>query len=69
MYIIQDMRGEDIEGKFYKQELQKIDKPPVEYRIERIIRSKGFGKHKQYLVKWYGFKKHSWIPASNIDKK
>jgi hypothetical protein len=69
MYMIQDFQGKVIEGKFYKQELQKIAAPPTEYRIERIIRSKGIGKHKQHLVKWYGYKEPTWIPASNILKK
>ena len=71
MYMLQDTNGEDIVGKFYKQEIQVIGTaPPKNYRIEKIIRSKGSGKHKQYLVKWYGYRNEppSWIPASNIIK-
>jgi len=72
MYMLQDTNGEDIVGKFYKQEIQVIagTAPPKNYRIKKIIRSKGSGKHKQYLVKWYGYRNEppSWIPASNIIK-
>ena len=68
MYFLQDLDGEVIEGKFYKQELQVIAELPKTYRIEKIIRSKGSGVHKQHLVKWYGYKEPSWIPAANIVK-
>ena len=52
MYVIQDGDNNVIEGKFYREELQDIgENPPSIYRIEKIIRSKGKGKHKQYLVK------------------
>ena len=69
MYIIEDLHHNVIDGKFYHEELQDIGpKPPIVYRIEKIIRSKGKGKHKQYLVKWYGYDTthNSWIPASQI---
>jgi hypothetical protein len=69
MYVIEDMNHEVITNKFYKEELQDIGtNPPTEYRIEKILRTKGQGKHKQYLVKWHGYKSSSWIPATNIIK-
>lgn len=67
MYVIQDLHGELIKGKFYAQELQSIGtKPPSLYRIEKVIRTRGKGKHKQYLVKWLGYDSthNSWI--SNV---
>ena len=41
---------------------------PTSYRIERIIRTRGRGKDKQYLVKWYGYdnRHNSWILQDNI---
>ena len=69
MYTIQDLNNEVIEGKFYREELQDIGPlPPTEFRIEKIIRSKGKGKHKQYLVKWHGYVTPTWISAQNIVK-
>ena len=67
MYILQDLKGEIIQGKFYRQELQVVDKNlPKVYRIEKIIRTRNKGKHKQYLVKWYGYddSHNSWISDS-----
>jgi len=63
MYVIKDMDDEIIEGKFYYEELQEIADLPTIYRIERVIRTRGTGKHKQYFVKWYGYgdNHNSWI--------
>jgi hypothetical protein len=40
------------------------------YRIEKIIRTKGKGEHKQYFVKWYGFNdsRNSWITKDQLVK-
>jgi hypothetical protein len=64
MYVLKDLGDEIIQGKFYQQELQHIGNVlPNVYRIEQVIRTRGTGKHKQYLVKWYGYDKrhNSWI--------
>lgn len=71
MYVIKDLNDNLLQGKFYRQELQVIDKPPDVYRIEKIIRTRGTGKHKQYLVKWHGYDNshNSWISADKfVDK-
>lgn len=69
MYIIEDMKGEIIEGKFYKEELQDVGSiPPSVSRIEKIVSTKGKGVYKQYLVKWYGYDSshNSWISAKDF---
>jgi len=71
MYILQDLNGEVVKGKFYSQELQSIGSELSQlYRIEKIIRRRGKGKHKQYYVKWVGYDSshNSWIKASNVDQ-
>ena len=65
MYAIKDLDGEPIKGKFYELELQVIEKPEI-WRIEKIIKTKGQGEHKQYLVKWHGYTEPSWINSSDI---
>lgn len=72
MYILHDLKGEIIQGKFYHQELQLIDKKlPEVYRIEKIISERNKGKHKQYFVKWHGYddSHNSWISAGQIVDK
>ena len=69
MYVLKDMKDEKIEGKFYHDELQDVgDTLPEIYRIEKIIRTKGKGKYKQYLVKWYGYDDsfNKWITADKF---
>ena len=70
MYIIEDENGNVVDGKFYKAELQCIGDKPEVYRIEKIIRTKGKGVYKQYLVKWHGYSNeyNSWIRANQLDK-
>jgi hypothetical protein len=65
MYIIKDIDGEQLGGKFYTEELQVIS-PPTVFRIQKILKSKGVGKHKQHYVKWHGYQKPTWINASDI---
>jgi transposase InsO family protein len=72
MYTLKDLNDEPIEGKFYHEELQDIgDALPKVFRIEKIIRTKGVGKHKRYYVKWYGYdnSRNSWISAKDFVSK
>ena len=61
-YKIQDMNGEEIQGTFYEQELQKTEQEI--FRIEKIIRSRKKNGKKEIFVKWEGYDKsfNSWIP-------
>jgi hypothetical protein len=59
MYTLKDFNGEEISGRFYKEELigVEVDKDAT-YSIEKIISSKGKGKNEKVLVRWTG-----WGPA------
>ncbi|GFX84893.1 uncharacterized transposon-derived protein F54H12.3 [Trichonephila clavipes] len=62
-YTLQDFNSKEIEGRFYNEELQKIDKSTNDYwAIEKIIRTKGKGASRQLFVKWVGFpdSQNSW---------
>ena len=48
-YVINNLNGEEIVGRFYEKEFQKTNQK--ELRVETIIKRKG---DKQY-VKWEGF--------------
>ena len=62
-YKIRDGNGEDIEGTFYGEELQKTDQNI--HRIEKIMRKKG----DKALVKWKGYPDgfNSWIPLKDLE--
>jgi hypothetical protein len=59
---VQDYDGNVIQGSFYIQEVQVVDKPEV-YRIEQVIQSRKHRGKKQYLIKWLGYPKqfNTWI--------
>ena len=56
-YKIKDTSGEEIQGSFYEQELQKTTQEL--FRIEKIIKTRG----KKSFVKWLGYPEsaNSWV--------
>src|SRR5215469_16257630 len=66
-YKVKDLLGEEIEGSFYYEELQK-SKQEVN-RVEKIIRKKKINGVEQVLVKWSGFndKHNSWLPVKELE--
>lgn len=71
MYTLQDLQDSIVQGKFYRQELQSLGaEQPQLFRIEKILRSRGRGKDKQYYVKWAGHdaSHNSWISAGQVKK-
>jgi len=71
VYKIEDTAGEPILGKFYQEQLQKIE-PAEEYIVERVLnrRINATTKVKEALVKWEGWptKFNCWIAASQLNK-
>ena len=59
-----DYNGEEIQGSFCEQELQKIKQDIV--RIEKIIKQQG----NKSLVKWLGYRDsfNSWVDNKDINK-
>ncbi|XP_055942024.1 uncharacterized protein LOC129972068 [Argiope bruennichi] len=63
-FELQDLKSEAIKGRFYAEELQKISKRSDDYwRIEKVLKTKGRGRNKEYYVKWQGFdaRFNSWV--------
>jgi len=59
---------EEIDGTWYKEELNKVGDDVFE--IEKVLDRRGKGKKAEVLVKWMGFSDswNNWIPASNVIK-
>ena len=62
-YLISDLNGENVIGKFYEKELQKTNQQKV--RTEEIIKRKGNKLH----IKWkgYGNSLNSWIDKKDVE--
>ncbi|XP_065680649.1 uncharacterized protein LOC136094570 [Hydra vulgaris] len=61
-YKITDYNGEEIQGTFYKQELQKTSQEI--FRIEKVIKKQG----NKSFVKWYGYPDtfNSWVNNTEL---
>ena len=70
MYRIKDFNDEEIKGTFYPSELQKTDvKDDDLWKVERILKTRGKARNKQYFVKWLRWqnKFNSWILAGDVN--
>jgi hypothetical protein len=61
-YGLKDLTGEEIKGRFYEQELQKVIKTDSEYIIEKVLKTRKKNGHIEHFVKWEGYadKFNSW---------
>ena len=65
-YKITDLKGEEIDGTFYQQELQKT-KQEI-YRIEKVLKKRTRNGTREVYIKWKGYNNdfNSWVPESDI---
>ena len=70
VYQLRDYAGDEIEGVFYAEELQKVDKSDDIYKIGKILAEKKENGKVKVLVKWLGYDKkfNSWILKSELRK-
>jgi transposase InsO family protein len=68
MVTLKDYKGEEIQGNFYKDEIQKIDRDNDEYEVEKVIRQKRKDGEIWYLVKWLGYSDdfNSWVRKRDV---
>ena len=61
-YVISDLKGKEIVGRFYKKELQKTNEK--EFKIEKVNKRKG----DKLYAKWKGYNNsfNSWIAKKDI---
>ena len=71
VYLIKDDHGEILEGTFYAEKLQKVNKTDDVYKIETILKKRKKGRRVQYLVKWLGHPEsvNSWIFKQDLQKR
>ena len=62
VFVISDLNGEEITGRFYEKELQKTSQK--EFRIEKVLKRKG----DKLYVKWKGYHNrfNSWINKKDL---
>ena len=62
-YGLKDLADEDIKGKFYEQELQKVAEVDRVYIVEKILKTRKRAGKIEYFVKWWSYpvKFNSWV--------
>ena len=70
VYRIKDLLNDSIEGIFYEQQLQKVSKDEIIYKVESILKRRVKDGRKQVFVSWLGYpdKHNSWEDANQIIK-
>ena len=68
VYRLRDYADDEIEGVFYAEELQKVQKSDDIYKIEKILAEKNENDDVKVLVKWLGYDKkfNAWVPKSEL---
>ena len=62
-YSLKDYSGEEVKGKFYAPELQRVKRDPSLFEVEKVVRTRTRRGKKEYLVRWkgYGPKHDTWV--------
>lgn len=62
-YLLDDLKGRPIKGRFYSQELQATKHPDI-YLVEKVLRRRG----SKLYVKWLGMptSENSWITSGDV---
>jgi hypothetical protein len=61
-YSLKDLLGEEIKGRFYEQELQKVVKTDDVYIVDKVLKTRKRNGQLEHFVKWQGYddKFNSW---------
>lgn len=70
VYYLEDLEGEPIDTFFYEAELCKVNKNlnTEDFDVEKILKTRGKGRKKQYFVKWKNFSDtfNCWVNAADV---
>ena len=70
VYRLRDYADNELEGVFYTEELQKVQKSDDIYKLVKIVAEKKENSKVKVFLKWLGHDKkfNSWIPNSELRK-
>ena len=70
-YKLVDLRGEEILGSFYKEELIPVSySESDDFKVEKIVGYKTVGRKRYAIIRWYGYSPNfdSLVPAQEVKK-
>jgi len=67
-YVLVDLKGENLIGSFYEQELQKVENNQRAFVIDQILKTKIKKNKKLFFVSWkdYSSENNSWVSEENL---
>uniref|UniRef100_A0ABD2VTX8 Integrase catalytic domain-containing protein n=1 Tax=Trichogramma kaykai TaxID=54128 RepID=A0ABD2VTX8_9HYME len=70
-YILEDLNAEEIDGFFYPEEITRVSSERLtkgQFKIEKVIRTRGRGPRKEALIKWLGYPAsfNQWVKYSEL---
>jgi uncharacterized protein YtpQ (UPF0354 family) len=68
MYALEDLKGDDIKGSFYEEELQQTNLKDFAV-VERVLKTKKVKCVKMYFVKYDGYddRFNEWINGNQLN--
>ncbi len=68
MYKIEDLQDEEIDDRFYKEELQRVSLPKT-FIVEQVLKTKKQRGRNFYLIRWRGYPPQfdEWIAESQLE--
>ena len=70
-YVINDLAGEEIKGRFYEPELQLIVKEDIVYDVEKVLKTRRRNGKVEYYFEWkgkgYPDKFNSWTDSCSVN--
>lgn len=71
VYKLTEFDGDELEGIFYEEELQRVETKGTEelFKIETILKKRKRGRQVEYFVKWLGYpdKYNSWVKKTDME--
>jgi hypothetical protein len=71
VYKLKEYDGDEVEGTFYENELQRVVREENDlFRVEKVLKTRKRGKTTEHFLKWLGYpdKYNSWIPSGDLNK-
>jgi len=69
VFELEDLRGEEIEGQFYSEDLFPVPiSKQTTYKIDKILKKRVRRSILEYLFRWRGYSADfdSWVPATDV---
>ena len=67
-YFLENREGKRVLGRFYEEQLTKVNRVPNEWRVAKKLKYRKMGRRRQVQVNWQGYDPDftSWISVKDL---